>query len=94
MLFLVWYSTDTDCSFSSVLIHSLPFVARSTFFCTAIQHTPLLGAGFGGYGRLGHKEQKDEFQPRPLETFMSRVKLPKDAVVRGWNTLDALYLHP
>ncbi len=30
---------------------------------------------------MGHKEQKDEFSPRPLETFTTRLRLPKDAVV-------------
>ncbi|XRB15830.1 RCC2-like protein [Pseudoscourfieldia marina] len=32
--------------------------------------------GFGGYGRLGHKEQKDEMTPRRLETFTNRFVLP------------------
>ena len=32
--------------------------------------------GFGGYGRLGHKEQKDEMVPRRIELFTNRFVLP------------------
>eukprot|EP00245_Coleochaete_scutata_P005890 TRINITY_DN1986_c0_g1_i1.p1 TRINITY_DN1986_c0_g1~~TRINITY_DN1986_c0_g1_i1.p1 ORF type:complete len:496 (-),score=119.88 TRINITY_DN1986_c0_g1_i1:650-2137(-) len=33
--------------------------------------------GFGGHGRLGHKEQKDEFVPRQIEQFQ-KYNLAKD----------------
>lgn len=33
--------------------------------------------GFGGYGRLGHKVQQDEFKPRPIETFLGRIRVDK-----------------
>eukprot|EP00803_Ostreobium_quekettii_P006172 evm.model.scf_450.2 EVM.evm.TU.scf_450.2 scf_450:27460-36815(+) len=37
--------------------------------------------GFGGYGRLGHKVQQDEFRPRPLEGFLGRVRVDTDNLV-------------
>ncbi|XP_014502177.1 protein RCC2 [Vigna radiata var. radiata] len=37
--------------------------------------------GFGGYGRLGHREQKDEWVPRRVEVFQNRNLLPPDAIV-------------
>ncbi|KAJ0614908.1 putative chromatin remodeling & transcriptional activation HMG family [Helianthus annuus] len=37
--------------------------------------------GFGGYGRLGHREQKDEFSPRRLDVFTKHNLVPPTAVV-------------
>jgi hypothetical protein len=37
--------------------------------------------GFGGYGRLGHKVQQDEWKPRLIEYFTHRLSLPTDALV-------------
>ncbi|GMH23404.1 hypothetical protein Nepgr_025247 [Nepenthes gracilis] len=37
--------------------------------------------GFGGYGRLGHREQKDEWLPRRVDVFQRHNVLPPDAVV-------------
>ncbi|XP_002510496.2 protein RCC2 homolog isoform X1 [Ricinus communis] len=37
--------------------------------------------GFGGYGRLGHREQKDEWVPRRVDVFQRHNVLPPDAVV-------------
>ncbi|TKY75226.1 RCC protein [Spatholobus suberectus] len=37
--------------------------------------------GFGGYGRLGHREQKDEWVPRRVDVFQNRNVLPPDAVI-------------
>lgn len=37
--------------------------------------------GFGGYGRLGHREQKDEWAPRRVDVFTRQNVLPPDAVV-------------
>ncbi|KAL5214578.1 hypothetical protein ABZP36_003730 [Zizania latifolia] len=37
--------------------------------------------GFGGYGRLGHREQKDEWQPRLVEVFQKHNVLPPNAIV-------------
>ncbi|KAB2083451.1 hypothetical protein ES319_A05G268000v1 [Gossypium barbadense] len=37
--------------------------------------------GFGGYGRLGHREQKDEWVPRRIEVFQKHNVLPPNAVV-------------
>nr|KYP44824.1 Protein RCC2 [Cajanus cajan] len=37
--------------------------------------------GFGGYGRLGHREQKDEWVPRRVDVFQNRNLLPPDAVI-------------
>ena len=37
--------------------------------------------GFGGYGRLGHKEQKDEMRPRRVEVLSHRLALPPEAII-------------
>ncbi|CAJ1973235.1 unnamed protein product [Sphenostylis stenocarpa] len=37
--------------------------------------------GFGGYGRLGHREQKDEWVPRRVDVFQNRNLLPPDAII-------------
>ncbi|KAL9254474.1 RCC2-like protein [Drosera capensis] len=37
--------------------------------------------GFGGYGRLGHREQKDEWTPRRIDVFQSHNVLPPNAIV-------------
>ena len=42
--------------------------------------------GFGGYGRLGHKVQQDEFKPRLVETLTGRISIPPDAVVAAGGT--------
>jgi len=42
--------------------------------------------GFGGYGRLGHKVQQDEFTPRLVETLTGRITVPPDAVVAAGGT--------
>uniref|UniRef100_A0A452XV34 UVB-resistance protein UVR8 n=1 Tax=Aegilops tauschii subsp. strangulata TaxID=200361 RepID=A0A452XV34_AEGTS len=40
--------------------------------------------GFGGYGRLGHNEQKDEWQPRLVEIFQKNNMLsPSDIISAG-----------
>ncbi|XP_068646701.1 uncharacterized protein [Aristolochia californica] len=45
--------------------------------------------GFGGYGRLGHREQKDEWEPRLVEVFQRQNVLPPDAVVSAGSTNSA-----
>lgn len=42
--------------------------------------------GFGGYGRLGHKVQQDEFKPRLVETLTGRLRVPEDAIVAAGAT--------
>ncbi|XP_057533869.1 uncharacterized protein LOC130811555 [Amaranthus tricolor] len=37
--------------------------------------------GYGGYGRLGHREQKDEWAPRRVDVFIRHNVLPSDAIV-------------
>ncbi|KAM5565061.1 protein RCC2 [Rosa sericea] len=37
--------------------------------------------GFGGYGRLGHREQKDEWAPRRVDVFQRQNMLPPNAVI-------------
>jgi alpha-tubulin suppressor-like RCC1 family protein len=37
--------------------------------------------GFGGYGRLGHREQKDEWAPRRVDVFQRHNVLPSNAIV-------------
>lgn len=37
--------------------------------------------GYGGYGRLGHREQKDEWTPRLVEVFQRHNVLPPNAIV-------------
>ncbi|KAM0945504.1 putative regulator of chromosome condensation 1/beta-lactamase-inhibitor protein II [Dioscorea sansibarensis] len=45
--------------------------------------------GFGGYGRLGHREQKDEWVPRLVEVFQKRNVLPPNAVVSAGSVNSA-----
>lgn len=42
--------------------------------------------GFGGYGRLGHKVQQDEFTPRLVEALTGRISIPPDAIVAAGGT--------
>ena len=42
--------------------------------------------GFGGYGRLGHKVQQDEFKPRLIEALTGRILVPADAVIAAGGT--------
>ncbi|KAI3896217.1 hypothetical protein MKX03_017059 [Papaver bracteatum] len=37
--------------------------------------------GYGGYGRLGHREQKDEWTPRVVAVFQRKNVLPPNAIV-------------
>ncbi|KAI3969976.1 hypothetical protein MKW92_007860 [Papaver armeniacum] len=37
--------------------------------------------GYGGYGRLGHREQKDEWTPRVVAVFQKKNVLPPNAIV-------------
>lgn len=46
-------------------------------------------AGNGGYGRLGHVKQQDEFKPRNVETFNQRVPVAPNMVM----SLHALVLY-
>lgn len=41
--------------------------------------------GFGGYGRLGHKVQRDEFRPKQIEMFENRMILPTNAKIACGN---------
>ena len=40
-------------------------------------------AGNGGYGRLGHKEQKDEFSPKQVEVLKGRMPVDANSPVRS-----------
>ncbi|MCO5595508.1 hypothetical protein L7F22_049553 [Adiantum nelumboides] len=45
--------------------------------------------GYGGYGRLGHREQKDEFTPRVVDQFQRHNLLPPTAVVAAGSAFSA-----
>ncbi|KAJ8647933.1 hypothetical protein MRB53_000956 [Persea americana] len=45
--------------------------------------------GFGGYGRLGHREQKDEWIPRLVGVFQRHNVLPPTAVVSAGSVSSA-----
>ncbi|KAK9270372.1 hypothetical protein L1049_025951 [Liquidambar formosana] len=45
--------------------------------------------GFGGYGRLGHREQKDEWAPRRVEVFQRHNVLPPDAIISAGSVNSA-----
>ena len=40
------------------------------------------GSGNGGYGRLGHSVQQDEFKPRKIETLTGRMPVQEGSIVR------------
>ncbi|GBG60835.1 hypothetical protein CBR_g15958 [Chara braunii] len=45
--------------------------------------------GFGGHGRLGHREQKDEWKPRMLDVFKGGNKVPSNGVVGAGGAFSA-----
>ncbi|KAJ4840317.1 hypothetical protein Tsubulata_036838 [Turnera subulata] len=45
--------------------------------------------GFGGYGRLGHREQKDEWAPRRIDIFQRNNVLPENAIVSAGSVNSA-----
>ncbi|KAH6556095.1 hypothetical protein KP509_1Z205300 [Ceratopteris richardii] len=45
--------------------------------------------GYGGHGRLGHREQKDEFTPRIVDLFQRHNLLPPTAVVAAGAAFSA-----
>ncbi|GAV69976.1 RCC1 domain-containing protein [Cephalotus follicularis] len=45
--------------------------------------------GYGGYGRLGHREQKDEWAPRRIDFFQRHNALPPDAVISAGSVNSA-----
>uniref|UniRef100_A0ACD5UVP4 Uncharacterized protein n=1 Tax=Avena sativa TaxID=4498 RepID=A0ACD5UVP4_AVESA len=45
--------------------------------------------GYGGYGRLGHREQKDEWKPRLVEIFQKHNVLPPNAIVSAGSASSA-----
>ncbi|XP_042063523.1 protein RCC2 homolog [Salvia splendens] len=45
--------------------------------------------GFGGYGRLGHREQKDEWAPRIVDVFTRHNILPPNAIVSAGSANSA-----
>ncbi|KAJ6412051.1 hypothetical protein OIU84_005175 [Salix udensis] len=45
--------------------------------------------GFGGYGRLGHREQKDEWVPRRVDIFSKHNVLPPGAVISAGSVNSA-----
>ncbi|CAA6673484.1 unnamed protein product [Spirodela intermedia] len=45
--------------------------------------------GFGGYGRLGHREQKDEWVPRLVDVFQKKNVLPPTAIVSAGSANSA-----
>ncbi|KAL8524029.1 hypothetical protein ACS0TY_013841 [Phlomoides rotata] len=45
--------------------------------------------GFGGYGRLGHREQKDEWAPRLVDVFTRHNVLPPEAIVSAGSANSA-----
>ncbi|CAI9294358.1 unnamed protein product [Lactuca saligna] len=45
--------------------------------------------GNGGYGRLGHREQKDEFTPRRVDVFTKHNTLPPTTVISAGSVSSA-----
>ncbi|KAL1533340.1 protein RCC2-like [Salvia divinorum] len=45
--------------------------------------------GFGGYGRLGHREQKDEWAPRLVDVFTRRNVLPPNSIISAGSANSA-----
>ncbi|KAL4584210.1 hypothetical protein LXL04_008802 [Taraxacum kok-saghyz] len=45
--------------------------------------------GFGGYGRLGHREQKDEWSPRRVDIFTKHNILPPTAILSAGSVTSA-----
>ncbi|XP_057793792.1 uncharacterized protein LOC131010333 isoform X2 [Salvia miltiorrhiza] len=45
--------------------------------------------GFGGYGRLGHREQKDEWAPRLVDVFTRHNVLPPNSILSAGSANSA-----
>ncbi|XP_068332695.1 uncharacterized protein [Pyrus communis] len=45
--------------------------------------------GYGGYGRLGHREQKDEWAPRRVDVFQRNNILPPNAIISAGSVNSA-----
>lgn len=63
--------------------------ALRNHFCMDVQAHCLFYSGNGGYGRLGHVKQQDEFKPRNIETFNQRVPVAPDVVSKLVSDLKA-----
>jgi len=50
--------------------------------------------GFGGYGRLGHKKQEDEFAPRPIEALMHGHQCDSDSLLACGSTTSLMTTVP
>ena len=62
---------------------------RETICVWLYKQIAYLFAGNGGYGRLGHVKQQDEFKPRKIETFNQRVPVAPDVVSKLVSHLKA-----
>jgi hypothetical protein len=63
---LIW------CTYANILLvllihYILPFGHIEKCLSRALEEGKIWTWGFGGYGRLGHKVQKDEFSPKMVE---------------------------
>ncbi|KAJ0442024.1 putative regulator of chromosome condensation 1/beta-lactamase-inhibitor protein II [Helianthus annuus] len=79
---------DMDLTWSIILKIALLPAAISSFADETIvnmacgsNHTVAVEWGFGGYGRLGNREQKDKFTPRRVDVFTKHNVLRPGAVV-------------
>ncbi|XP_062165531.1 uncharacterized protein LOC133872040 [Alnus glutinosa] len=45
--------------------------------------------GYGGYGRLGHREQKDEWNPRRVDVFQKHNVVPPSSVISAGSVNSA-----
>ncbi|KAF5776520.1 putative regulator of chromosome condensation 1/beta-lactamase-inhibitor protein II [Helianthus annuus] len=86
--FTVWLTSDEGASILIILKIALLPAAISSFADETIvnmacgsNHTVAVEWGFGGYGRLGNREQKDKFTPRRVDVFTKHNVLRPGAVV-------------
>lgn len=79
------------CEVFAVHVAAVCSCSSSCCCCAAVQNarvTRRWAAGNGGYGRLGHSVQQDEFSPRQVETLKGRMPADPSGVVRP--SLEAL----
>ncbi|GAB4839442.1 hypothetical protein Ancab_028964 [Ancistrocladus abbreviatus] len=79
---LVYEPQPRPKAITSLAVETIVKVACGTNHTVAVDSNGYVYTwGFGGYGRLGHREQKDEWVPRRVDVFQRHNVLPPDAVV-------------
>jgi hypothetical protein len=78
-----YVSTPTEVIAMAVKYPGVKIVAVSSGACHSCamdDEGKLYSWGFGGYGRLGHKDNKDQFEPLAIEKFSDEPPPPDESL--------------